>query len=36
MKMENEVFVKKDGTVAEIYAVKGKQVNTGDPLFLIV
>ena len=36
MKMENEVFAKKDGTVAEIYAVKGNQVNNGDPLLLIV
>jgi len=36
MKMENEVFAKKNGTVADIYAAKGKQVNTGDPLILIL
>ena len=36
MKMENEVFAHKSGTVAEIYAVKGATVNTGDPLILIL
>jgi biotin carboxyl carrier protein len=36
MKMENEVFAKNSGTVTEIYAAKGRQVNTGDPLILIV
>jgi len=36
MKMENEVFAKKDGTVADIYTSKGTQVNTDDPLILIV
>jgi len=36
MKMENEIFSQKSGTVAEIYAAKGTQVHTGDPLVLIV
>ena len=36
MKMENEIFAQKSGTVAEIYAAKGARVNTGDPLVLIV
>jgi len=36
MKMENEVFSRQSGTVAEIYTAKGAQVNTGDPLILII
>ena len=36
MKMENEIFAKQSGTISEIYTAKGAQVNTGDPLILIV
>jgi len=36
MKMENEVFASQDGVVKEIYVQKGANVNTDDPLILIV
>ena len=35
MKMENEITAPKSGTVAQIAVDKGKQVNTGDLLFVI-
>ena len=35
MKMENEITAPKSGTIVQIAADKGKQVNTGDLLFVI-
>ncbi len=35
MKMENEIFAPKDGTVAQIVAPKGSTVETGSPLIVL-
>ena len=35
MKMENEVFAPRDGTVAQVAAVKGANVDTGAPLVVL-
>ena len=35
MKMENEIFAPKSGTVAQVIAAKGASVNTGDVLVVI-
>ena len=35
MKMENEIYAPKGGTVSQIYVSKGDTVNAGDPMLLI-
>jgi glutaconyl-CoA decarboxylase len=35
MKMENEIFAPKDGTIAQIVAKQGAQLDTGDPIVVI-
>ena len=35
MKMENEIFSPKAGTVAQVATAKGSNVNTGDVLVVI-
>ena len=35
MKMENEITAPCSGTIAQMAATKGAQVNTGDLLFVI-
>jgi len=35
MKMENEIFAPKSGSVAQVVAAKGASVNTGDVLVVI-
>lgn len=35
MKMENEIFAPKDGTVAQVVTSKGAVVDTGSPLVII-
>ena len=35
MKMENEVFAPRDGTVTQVIAALGATVSTGDPLFTL-
>ena len=35
MKMENEIFAPKDGTVAQVVTSKGAVVDTGAPLVII-
>ncbi|MDD5952969.1 MAG: acetyl-CoA carboxylase biotin carboxyl carrier protein subunit [Oscillospiraceae bacterium] len=35
MKMENEIFAPKDGTVAQIVAKPGAQLDTGDPIVVL-
>ncbi len=35
MKMENEILAPKDGVIAQVVAVKGSNVNTGDVLAVI-
>jgi glutaconyl-CoA decarboxylase len=35
MKMENEIFAPKGGTVSQVLVEKGASVNTGDVLVVI-
>lgn len=35
MKMENEIFAPRDGTVAQIVAKQGAQLDTGDPIVVL-
>jgi glutaconyl-CoA decarboxylase len=35
MKMENEIFASKDGTVVQVVAQQGAQLDTGDPIVVI-
>ena len=35
MKMENEIVAPKDGTVAQVVAAKGANVDTGAPLIVL-
>ena len=35
MKMENEIFAPKDGTVAQVVAKPGAQLDTGDPIVVL-
>ena len=35
MKMENEIFAPKSGTVSQVVVSKGASVNTGDALVVI-
>jgi len=35
MKMENEILAPRDGTVAQIVAQKGSNVDTGAPLIVL-
>lgn len=35
MKMENEIFAPRDGTVAQIVAKPGAQLDTGDPIVVL-
>ena len=35
MKMENEIAAPKDGTILQVVAVKGQNINSGDTLFVI-
>ena len=36
MKMENEIFAPKDGTVAQVVAKPGAQLDTGDPIVVLI
>ena len=35
MKMENEIFAPRDGTVSQVTCEKGGNVNTGEPLVVL-
>lgn len=35
MKMENEIVATKEGTVAQVLAITGASVNSGEPLVVI-
>ena len=35
MKMENEIYAPKSGTVTQVYVNRGQSVNSGDPMLLI-
>ena len=35
MKMENEIFAPKNGTISQVVTTKGATVNTGDVLVVI-
>ena len=35
MKMENEIYAPRSGTISQIYINKGDTVSSGDPMLLI-